>query len=115
VAAEVENVVSLCIEVWNTGEISLLDDLLADDYIGHVGASDHDGAELGKRIVAYRQRQPGVRFTLLDQISDGVRIASSLEANAEVDGKSVRQRGVNISVVVDGRLLEEWAVWEAST
>lgn len=113
-AGEREVVVSRCIEVWNSGDLSPLDDLLAEDYIGHVGASDHDGAELRNRIVAFRSRLPGVRFTLLEQVVDERRVASWLEMYAEVDGRSMRQRGSNISVIVDGRLSEEWAVWGSS-
>ena len=111
---EHEEVVRRCIEVWNSGDLSPLDELLAVDYVGHVGSSDHDGGELRKRIVAYRSRLPGVHFTVLEQTSDDVRVASRLEAKAEVDGRSIRLRGMNICAIVDGRLSEEWAVWESS-
>jgi ketosteroid isomerase-like protein len=111
---ENEDIVRRCIEVWNSGDLSPLDELLAADYVGHVGSSDHDGAELRKRIVAYRSRTPGVHFSVLDQTSDEVRVASWLEAAAEVDGRPIRTRGMNICVIKDGKLSEEWAVWESS-
>jgi SnoaL-like polyketide cyclase. len=114
VTGENEDVVRRCIEVWNSGDFSPLDELLAVDYVGHVGSSDHDGAELRKRIVDHRSRLPGVRFTVLEQTSDDVRVASRLVATAEVDGRSIRLRGMNICAITRGRLSEEWAVWESS-
>jgi ketosteroid isomerase-like protein len=110
---ENEDVVQRCIEVWNSGDLAPLDELLAVDYVGHVGSNDHDGAELRQRIVAYRSRLPGVRFTVLEQTSDAIRVASRLLATAEVDGRPIQLRGMNICVVRDGRLSEEWAVWES--
>ena len=101
--------------VWN-GEASVddLDGILSTAYRGHMGSRERTASELREDILAYRERTPGVRFRLVHQFGDGEYIATRLtaEANHPQTGAAISVTGINISRWVDGRLAEEWAVWE---
>ena len=102
------------IAVWN-GDAPLeeLDSLVSLTYRGHVGRRDRDAVRLKQDIGAYRERMPGVRFTVEHQFAEGAHLATRLTASAPA-GRSGASTvcGLNISRW-EGRLLaEEWAVWE---
>ena len=87
---------------------SELDSLLAPSYRGHLGSRSRDAATLKQDIVAYRERTPDVRFRPEHQFGDGDYLATRLTATA--GGRTIC--GLNVSRWEDGRLAEEWAVWE---
>ena len=55
-----------------------------------------------------------VHFQIMDQVASGDRVAARLEAAATENstGQSIRMIGMNISRFRDGKIAEEWAVWE---
>ena len=101
--------------VWN-GEVAVdeLGSILASDYQGHIGSQARTADELRGDILAYRERVPGVRFRWEHQFGDGEYIATRVTAHATdpTTGEPMSVTGINISRWQDGRLAEEWAVWE---
>lgn len=75
-----------------------------------------DLARLKDDIRAYRAAAPGTVFRVEHQFGDGSgNLATRLSAQTDDAGASRRPvvAGLNISRWDDGRLAEEWAVWEA--
>ena len=90
------------------------DKFITADYIGHTSSGDRDRAGLHKRIESFGAKYSNVHFQIMDQVASGDRVASRLEATATetATGQSIRMIGMNISRFRDGKIAEEWAVWE---
>jgi predicted SnoaL-like aldol condensation-catalyzing enzyme len=94
-------------EIWVRGDFSNVDELLADDYIGHSGLKDRNRDELLVDVELYRAHHPNMHLDVLEQFEVGEKVVSRLRVYSA--GKVAA--GMNISRVVDGRIAEEWAVW----
>jgi predicted SnoaL-like aldol condensation-catalyzing enzyme len=102
------------VKVWETGDVSQLDRLVAADYIGHVAAGDRNRDVLRQRILAFRSAYPTIHFDVQAQISSGDLVASRMLATGrDVQGRPVALMGLNFSKVRDGKVEEEWNTWEA--
>ncbi len=100
------------IEIWSDGTVDRLRELLAPGYVGHIRGNvseERDADALVDSIARFRRRFPGVRFTVTEQIAAGDRVATRLSA---VRGDEELAVGMNFSRWQDGRLAEEWALWE---
>lgn len=102
--------------VWQEGSLADLDDILHESYVGHPVGGDRDSNGLKERILAFRALFPDVHFSIERQVVEGERVATSMTAVATraSDGKPVRLFGQNISRIQEGRLAEEWMVWEVA-
>lgn len=101
------------LEIWGgLRPVSELAEVLADEYVGHVGALTQDAAQLGSRIEVYRLAHPAAAFEVLEQIPAGERLVTRLRVSG-LTGSDVPVYGMNIGHHVDGRLVQEWAVWES--
>jgi predicted SnoaL-like aldol condensation-catalyzing enzyme len=107
------------IDVWNGAPVEQLHDVLASDYRGHMlhlKDGDRDAAAYPGLITQYRGANPGTEFRVVDQMADGSRLVSRLEAR-RLDGSTGAPsvaRGINISRFdTQGRLAEEWAIWSS--
>jgi predicted ester cyclase len=101
--------------VWQgEADVSTLDALVTQSYIGHIGSRDRDLAGLKHDIAAYRQAAPDVRFRVEHQFGEGQYVATRVTAHATdpTTGEPIMACGLNISRWEDGLLAEEWAVWE---
>ena len=107
------------IEVWNGAPVERLRDVLTSDYRGHMlhlKDGHRDAAAYPGLITQYRAANPGTVFQIVDQMADGTRLVSRLEARRS-DGSSGEAwvaSGINISHFdTQGRLAEEWAIWSS--
>ena len=58
-------------EVWNQGNLALVDELLAPDYVGHVPPEILTGPEGYRQFVTrFRTVFPDIRFTLEDVVAE---------------------------------------------
>ena len=74
--------------VWNEGRLELIDDLIADDYVGRVPCLESRvlGPQGMRRLVAERRRaHPDLHVKIEDQIAEDDRVATLL-------GRPARQR-----------------------
>jgi len=94
-------------EVWVRGDLSRLQELLADGYVGHSGARDRNLEELKTDIELYRAQHPNIHLDVLEQFEAGDRLVSRLRVYSA--GKMAT--GINISRFAGDRIAEEWAVW----
>lgn len=103
------------VAVWESGVTARLSALVSSDYVGHTASGDRDRDGLAHRIAAFHSIYNPVKFNVIDQVGEGDRIATWLEAHVEraSDKGKIRLRGMNISRFVDGKQAEEWMVWES--
>jgi predicted ester cyclase len=64
-------------EVWNKGNLDIVDDLLSTDYVfHHPGGQDSHGPEEYKQMVnAVRSAFPDIHFSINDVIAEGDKVA----------------------------------------
>lgn len=101
-------------EIWETGEVERLGDLLTDDYVGHMlGLGDRHGvAEYAATISRFRASGAAAHFEVLDQFSEGDKVCTRVRSRRSdgAGGEEVAY-GINVSSYRDGRLAEGWAIW----
>src|SRR5947199_10344930 len=61
-------------EVWNGGNLAVLDELVAANCVFHDPSTTLSGPEGIKRYVMYRMAFPDVHFTIDDLIAEGERV-----------------------------------------
>jgi len=99
------------IEIWAKGEVDRLGEVLGPGYVGHSGSNpdwDEDAAQVATRIAGYHAAHPDVEVEIQDQVAEGDRVATRMVAREQ--GRSVA--GFNVSRFADGKVVEEWALWE---
>jgi predicted ester cyclase len=105
-------------EVWEIGDLSLLPELVANDYVGHLPIGDHYGP-VGARIdiESYRRAMPDLTVTLADlfAVEDKVvRRFTLLGTHAlpflgfRASGKRVALGGIAIDRLANGQIVESW-------
>ena len=102
------------VELWASGDLSKIDEVVDAQYIGHVAAGDRDREGLKARITAFRNIFPDVVFTIQDQLAEGDQVASRLTARGTYQASCTPTTliGMNISRIASGKIVEEWATWE---
>ncbi len=107
-------VVRRYVDVWNSGDLALLDEIVAADYVGYVATGDRNRAGRRDRIRAFRASLPDVVFTIGSQVGEGDLVTTRLTARGTLaqTGEARRLVGLNMSRIRDGQIVEEWAAWE---
>jgi steroid delta-isomerase-like uncharacterized protein len=111
--------------VWEEGNIDLVDELLAPDYINHTPASPDQptGPEGVKGVVAmFRSAIPDLRVVVEDLIAEGDKVVAryTLEGTHEGELFGVLPTGQRLSIksiaverVSDGKIREHWRVTDS--
>jgi steroid delta-isomerase-like uncharacterized protein len=111
-------------EGWNTGNLDLFDETTAPEYILHDPSVPEDvrGVESVKRFASmYLQAFPDLRFTIEDQLAEGAKVAMRWTSSATHRGElmgipptnnQTGVSGITISRVSEGKLVEDWNVWD---
>jgi steroid delta-isomerase-like uncharacterized protein len=118
VAANKEVVRRLTEDVLGRGELTLISELVAADYVGHFAIGDHYGPE-GVRIevAAYRTAFPDLAVTLDEILADGDTVVRRFTLRGThhrpflgvpASGRPVVLRGIAIDRLAAGRLVESW-------
>jgi steroid delta-isomerase-like uncharacterized protein len=111
-------------EVWGKGDLALIDELLAPDFIDHSLPSGMDPGFAGaKRAVqGALDAFPDGQWTVEDLIAEGdkVVIRWKLQATHEHEfrgiapvGKPVTIAGITILRIADGKIAERWVNWDS--
>ena len=107
-------------DVWNSGDLDRLDDLVAPDVVHHdpYDPNGADGLEGLKRTIAdYRAAFPDVRFTVEDQVAEGDKVVTRWRSTGTHDGEWMGRpptgrrtvvTGIAIERFEDGRIVESW-------
>lgn len=104
--------------VYETGDFSPLDGLIAPDYVYHAETGDLRGIEGMRELVsAYRAAFPDVRFTVEDIVAEGDRVVVRFTAvgtqRGEFLGIAPTGKAISVSVIDlvrlrDGQIVEDW-------
>lgn len=112
-------------EVWNKGNMTVIDELFTPNYTHH----DASTPDLGrgpesekKRATLYRTAFPDLRVTMEDIIAEGETVVSrwSCRGTHKGDlsgiaptGKQLNISGVTIARLANGKIAEGWVNWDA--
>jgi steroid delta-isomerase-like uncharacterized protein len=111
--------------VWEEGNIDLVDELLAPDYINHTPASPDQptGPEGVKGVVAmFRSAIPDLRVVVEDMIAEGDTgvVRYTLEGTHEGElfgvpptGQRLNIKSIAVERVSDGKIREHWRVTDS--
>lgn len=108
-------------EVYSQGNIAVIDELVAGDFIGHGTAAD--GGDLGRDdyrqfVVELRSAFPDLQMMVEDQIAEGDKVVTRFRACGTHAGtfqgisptwKRGEMSGTVIDRVADGKIIECWS------
>jgi steroid delta-isomerase-like uncharacterized protein len=105
-------------EVYNRGNLAVVDELVAHDFVIHLPSEEIRGPEGAKRYVAaLRAAFPDLQITIEDQLADGDKVATRWTARGThtgafqgipPTGKRGSMTGIDIDRIADGRVVECW-------
>jgi steroid delta-isomerase-like uncharacterized protein len=106
-------------EVWNTGNLAIIDELFASTWVGHdLPPGLAPGREGLKQMVgAFRAAFSDIRATVDDQIADGDAVAwrwtfqgthSGAFMGIPPTGKTSTLTGISIDRLASGKFVERW-------
>jgi steroid delta-isomerase-like uncharacterized protein len=112
----------LGVEPWE-GNIGVIDELVAPDYVGHDPSQPdmHGPDGLKGFITAYLSAFPDGRITIDEQLAEGDLVASRWTGRGTHQGelmgipptgKEVTVAGITVSRVKNGKVIEEWSNWD---
>ena len=111
-------------EAWTGGNLDLIDELVADDYVHTVvGAPEPIRGREGFRdlVSMYRSAFPDFRITTEEQIADGDVVVTRWTASGThqgelmgmpATGKQASAAGVTIDRFANGELVSGWAIFD---
>ena len=111
-------------EVWNQGNLDVIDELIADDaVISVVGAPQEIWGPAGFRefVTMYRTAFPDLRITVDEQIGEGDVVVNRWTATGTHEGdlmgipatgKQATTAGVNINRISGGKLVQGWGLFD---
>ena len=112
------------VDMYNTGNMALLDMVISPDYVGHYSsrAEDivgHEGFRNWIRI--NRAAYSDFRVTINKTVAEGDMVCLQWTVTGTQDGamgeipatgKSINVRGLTLARILDGKIVEEWITWD---
>ncbi len=105
-------------EVYNRGNLDLVDELVSSDFVAHTPSEEIRGpAGIKQFATALRTAFPDLQMTIEDQIADGDRVVTRWTATGThtgpfqgipPTGKSGKITGIDIDRIVNGKAVECW-------
>ena len=112
------------IGLFESGDLSLVDDLIAAGYVGHNPFPDQKpGPEGIKELIGgMRATFPDLKITISDMIADGSRVVARWTATGThqgefmdipATGNRLTVTGINIDRIEGGKIVEHWEQFDA--
>jgi steroid delta-isomerase-like uncharacterized protein len=110
----------LVAEVWNAGDLDVIDELLAPEWVRHDPAAPEElrGPDGFRRFVEmYRSAFPDIRFTVEDQVAEGDKVATRWSAvgthqeelmGMPPSGNRAEVTGITLERISGGKFVESW-------
>ena len=112
-------------EVYNTHNLELLNEILGDDYVGHVNAHDIRGTEAAKGFIGgFVEGIPDAHYEVVETlVTDNKVIARWVCTGTQTGvffgsaptGKAIDVTGITIFEIVDGKISQLWNNWDQFT
>lgn len=104
------------VDIYATGDLEALDEVIAPNYVGHASAGDRDFEGFRQSILYFHDLfvyEPD-SFVVEDQFVEGDKVATRMTARVKVreTGEPITLIGINLAQIVDGKIVEEWNTWE---
>ena len=111
-------------EAFNSGNLDVIDELLAPEFVNHDAALPEPttGIDAAKASIGgYRAAFPDLRITLEQQVADAELVATRWTARGTHQGelfgitptgKQATVTGITIDRIVGGRIVESWTNWD---
>jgi steroid delta-isomerase-like uncharacterized protein len=111
-------------ELWESGELDALGEVVAEDSVDHDPYNPHgqEGLEGAKKTIAmYRAAFPDTRFAIDDQVADGDKVVTRWTATGTHEGElmgvppsgeRVTITGTTIDRFENGKITEGWTNWD---
>lgn len=108
-------------EVYSQGNLEVIDELVASDFVGHGAAAD--GGDQGREayrqfVVEMRTAFPDFKMTVEDQVAEGDKVVTRFRARGThagpfqgipPAGKQGEISGTIIDRIADGKIIECWS------
>jgi hypothetical protein len=94
--------------VWNDGRLELIDELVADDYVGRIpgaGSAVFGPAGVRRHVSSRRRAHPGLHIRIEDQLAEEDRVATRWHATVTAAG-APRCGGISIVRLLAGKLVD---------
>ncbi len=108
-------------EVWNNGNLDLIDEMIASDFVRHLPNSWHtpkiEGAVAFKEYMTnIRTIYPDFHIQVHKKIAEGDMVASAWTVSATNKdlNKKITVRGMSMTRYADGKAAEEWVTWDTA-
>ena len=110
-------------EPWNQGSLEVIDEICAEDFVGHDPImGDADRETIKQRIAGYREAFPDLQFTVDEIFAAGDRVVTRWTAQGTFQNplmgmeptgqKGDPIEGIGIDRIEDGKIAEAWAQWD---
>jgi steroid delta-isomerase-like uncharacterized protein len=106
---------------WGDGDVAAFRGLLADDYVRHSKSGSEDFASLQKTIEATHEAFPDIKTEILHIVETGDSAAIHWQSrgthhgsfmNVPPTGRQFTVYGASFLRFEDGKIAEEWIVWD---
>jgi len=104
------------VDIYATGDLSALEEVIAPDYVGHASAGDRDLEGFRQSILHFHNLfiYDEDSFEVNDQFVEGEKVATRMTAHVKLraTGEQITLIGINLARIVGGKIVEEWNTWE---
>jgi predicted SnoaL-like aldol condensation-catalyzing enzyme len=104
------------VDLYATGDVSRLEEVIPPGYVGHVSAGDRDREGFLQSILYFHNLFIYTKdsFIIEDQLVDGEKVVTRMTAHvrSRESGEPITLLGINIARIIDGKIVEEWNTWE---
>lgn len=104
-------------EMWNRGNLAVIDTRFASDYLGHSSTEIRGPAGAKQFTAAMHNAFPDAHYTVEDQIAEGDRVVTRWTARGTHEGefqgispsgKQTTITGITIFRIANGKMVESW-------
>jgi steroid delta-isomerase-like uncharacterized protein len=110
-------------EVWNQGDLSLVDELITINYVLHDPTRPGLKGRMGikESIASFRRAFPDLHFTIEDQVAESEQVVTHYRIEGThlgpimgiaATGKHGTITGIDIYRITDGQIEEAWSNWD---
>ena len=110
-----KSIVMQYIEMWNTGNAALADEVLAPTYVDHAHPEATGPASVKQAMLAFRSAFPDFHINIVSIIGEGDMVALRCILTRTQQGKEIVSHIMWFVRIADGKMVDLWTGSEASS